>query len=243
MPEHMRKGEGVLFDSRKDAAVIFVYVTQTKKHALNGNPAALIKWLGAVYAALDDVLRQEFNDSVIKIETQHDHFLAVCGILEPREDATNVCVKAAVRIARSVAGIMQPDGEPTVVKLGVASGPLSGGVIGLEVPRFSVFGPPVVCAARMAMTARDSCEGNCALHLSDWSAKSLSDSFLKDECRVLGLKVAKRGEGMHIKGLGLQQTWEVSFVLCISAGQMPVLSPASRAALCYCEKSSCREPL
>ena len=51
----------------------------------------------AVYAALDDVLRKEFNKSIIKIETQHDHFLAVCGILESREDATDVCVNAAVR--------------------------------------------------------------------------------------------------------------------------------------------------
>jgi class 3 adenylate cyclase len=213
----MRKGEGVLFNSAKDAAVIFVYVTQTKKHALNGDAAALIQWLGAVYAAFDDVLRLEFNSSVIKIETQHDHFLAVCGILDPRDDAANVCVKAAVRMGRAIAGIMQPDGQPTVVKLGVAAGPLSGGVIGLEVPRFSVFGPPVVCAARMAMTAQESCSGSSVVHISDRAAKNLTRSFLEDDCIVEGLTCGKRGKGMQIKGLGFQQTWEVSSTfLCLS---------------------------
>ena len=65
--EHMRKGEGVLFDSQQDAAVLFVYVAESKRLALEHDTWLVLKWLSEVYAAFDDVLRQEFKNTIIKI--------------------------------------------------------------------------------------------------------------------------------------------------------------------------------
>ena len=87
---------------------------------------------------------------------------AVCGILEPLADATYECVRASIAIVKAVAkvkqvclpvqkyllysykstntdaeGATQPDGTPTLVKIGVSFGPLSGGVVGLEVSGFT----------------------------------------------------------------------------------------------------------
>jgi hypothetical protein len=69
----------------------------------------------------------------------------------------------------------------------------------LEVPRFSIFGPPVVNAARMAMTAKASSAGNAVVHLSDSAAKELlcQQHDLSREQIVL----QKRGEGMIVKVL------------------------------------------
>ena len=69
----------------------------------------------------------------------------------------------------------------------------------LEVPRFSIFGPPVVNAARMAMTAKASSAGNAVVHLSDSAAKELlcQQHDLSREQMVL----QKRGKGMLVKVL------------------------------------------
>ena len=69
----------------------------------------------------------------------------------------------------------------------------------LEVPRFSIFGPPVVNAARMAMTAKASSAGNAVVHLSDAAAEGLlfQQQHLSREQMVL----QKRGEGMIVKVL------------------------------------------
>merc|ERR1719183_2780389 len=93
--KHLRDGHDALLNSTHEAAVIFVYVTQVKTFSLTSDAPSVIKWLSSVYTAFDDVLQQEFRKSIIKIETQHDHFLAVSGIFDPREDASDVCIRAA----------------------------------------------------------------------------------------------------------------------------------------------------
>jgi class 3 adenylate cyclase len=207
--KHLRDGHDALLNSTHEAAVIFVYVTQVKTFSLTSDAPSVIKWLSSVYTAFDDVLQQEFRKSIIKIETQHDHFLAVSGIFDPREDASDVCIRAAARMARAISAVTQPDGQPTRIKIGVSAGRLSGGVVGLEVPRFSVFGQPVVSAARMAMSAEVSSTGSCKIHLSKKAKENLTAAFFEQDCPEIGVMLQKRGEGMNIKGLGFQETWTV----------------------------------
>ena len=68
----------------------------------------MIKWLTTVYAAFDEVLQRDFKTDIVKIETQHDHFLAVSGIFEPDGMAADLCVDAACRMAQAIADVKQP---------------------------------------------------------------------------------------------------------------------------------------
>ena len=124
-------GEGVLIESSRHAAVLFVYVCNLKELSLTADADGVIKWLSTVYAAFDEVLQRDFKTAIVKIETQHDHFLAVSGIFEPDGMAADLCVDAACRMAQAIADVKQPDGLPTMIKLGVSAGPLSGGVVGM----------------------------------------------------------------------------------------------------------------
>ena len=205
----MRSGEGVLIESTRHAAVLFVYVCNLKELSLTADADGVIKWLSTVYAAFDEVLQRDFKTDIVKIETQHDHFLAVSGIFEPDGMAADLCVDAACRMAQAIADVKQPDGLPTMIKLGVSAGPLSGGVVGMEFPRFSVFGQPVVSAARMASTASPTSQGAISVHLSKAASNLLTQNFVEQTIPKRGFALHKCGSGQDIKGLGFQQTWVV----------------------------------
>ena len=205
----MRSGEGVLIESTRHAAVLFVYVCNLTELSLTADADGVITWLSTVYAAFDEVLQKDFKTDIVKVETQHDHFLAVSGIFEPDGMAADLCVDAACRMAQAIANVKQPDGLPTMIKLGVSAGPLSGGVVGMDFPRFSVFGQPVVSAARMASTASPTSHGAVSVHLSKTAANLLSPNFFEQMLPRRGCTLRKCGKGQDIKGLGFQQTWVV----------------------------------
>eukprot|EP00960_Hanusia_phi_P073740 768077-Hanusia_phi.AAC.2 len=57
-------------------------------------------------------------------------------------------------------------------RVGISLGPVSGGVVGVENPRFSIFGDTVVIAARMASTAEPSKKNDFVIHMSEAAAKA-----------------------------------------------------------------------
>jgi hypothetical protein len=60
------------------------------------------------------------------------------------------------------------------------------------------------------------------VHLSGHARSKLTASFIGDTCKVMGMVVEKRGEGMHVKGIGFQQTWQVCVCVCVYRGCVSV---------------------
>ena len=61
-------------------------------------------------------------------------------------------MQAMLRCARAV--MMPHTGDPTVVRIGLHTGPVVTGLIGTKLPKFSVFGDAMNMASRMESTCR-----------------------------------------------------------------------------------------
>mmetsp|Transcript_2540 Transcript_2540/g.6089 ORF Transcript_2540/g.6089 Transcript_2540/m.6089 type:complete len:237 (-) Transcript_2540:502-1212(-) len=169
----------------------------------------VIKWVDTVFCSFDRVFACEFEESIVKVETQHNHLLAVSGCPNPREDSLEQMVRAAIRMVEASTRIIRPDGKRTTIRVGISLGPVSGGVVGVENPRFSIFGDTVVIAARMASTAEPSKKNDFVIHMSEAAAKAVSDEMLVRIRARWRCELTARGTGMMIKGKGMMQTYNL----------------------------------
>jgi len=204
----LRKGERHIADRYEEASVCFVYLAELQHMLQTQDNTQVLHWINAVQVAMDHALQKGFDvTQVSKVETFQDFYMIVCGCPVERADHSELIIDVAAALSDVAVRIVRPDGKPTAIKVGVSSGPLCAGVIGERSPRWSVFGDTVNTASRMASNALCSLPDKTNLHISSSTVRSLSPDFLQRIEQVYKLKLAKRGDGMDIKGKGFMHTF------------------------------------
>ena len=84
-----------------------------------------------------------------KIRTMGDSFMAVAGAPDPRPDHPGAAIDLARAVIDEMTAWRHATNEPLEVRVGLASGPLIGGVIGQRRMLFDVWGETVNTASRM----------------------------------------------------------------------------------------------
>jgi len=107
---------------------------------------ALIDELNELFTAFDNIV--EHNDCE-RIKTIGDAYLFVCGLPDPNpQHAANV-VRSAVQILRYLAKRNAVKPIDWRVRIGIHTGPVVGGVVGVKKYIYDVFGDTINTASRM----------------------------------------------------------------------------------------------
>nr|XP_037284222.1 soluble guanylate cyclase 88E-like [Rhipicephalus microplus] len=111
------------------------------------SPMQVVSWVNATFS-LFDLITDRYH--VFKVETVGQVYMLVSGAPERREDHAEQVCAAALEMLFSFQGKRQPfDEQGTFLRLGVHSGPVAAGVVGLKTLRYCLFGDTVNTAARM----------------------------------------------------------------------------------------------
>lgn len=209
-PELSRRflsGEHLVVDAIDEGTAMFIYLDGYKPLALQYGPAAAVKWVNAIFQRLDACI-DHASGAVVKVETFNNFVL----VFSTDRKHVRVCLSLAIAMLKSIRHITRPDGAPTSLKMGVSSGEFTTAIIGLQSPRFSIFGDTVNTASRMASSAAPATPASPFVHISLSSWHLLGAEGLDAWKRALGegIEIEARGEAVEIKGKGLMHTYALS---------------------------------
>jgi adenylate cyclase len=148
--DRLRHGESRIAESYPATTVVFCDIVASTPWVTSTEPARVVALLDDLFTRLDTLAA---TLGVEKIKTVGDSYMAVAGAPEARHDHAPAGVRFGLAILREVAAWRAANGVDLEVRVGAASGPAVGGVIGRQRMLFDIWGGTVTTASRMESTS------------------------------------------------------------------------------------------
>ena len=115
------------------------------------DPAVIVSELNDIYTAFDRI-GEQFGCE--RVRTNGDSYFGVSGVPDPVRDHAGSVASAAVRFLRYLDRRNETHPVKWIARIGVASGPVIGSVVGVQKYIYDVFGPAVATADAIRSTAK-----------------------------------------------------------------------------------------
>lgn len=142
----LARGERMIADQHASASVVFADVVNFTGLAASAPQRDLLLILNQLFSIFD---RLAARHGLEKIKTIGDAYVAVAGAPVAREDHARAAVEMAVEMHRAVARLAGLRRRNVRLRIGIASGPITAGVIGENRWAYDIWGDTVNTAARM----------------------------------------------------------------------------------------------
>jgi class 3 adenylate cyclase len=144
------------------------------------SPTELVQEIHKNFTAFDDIVE---NHGLEKIKTIGDAYLAVCGLPNETANHAQQVVKAALDIQKYING----SDSKFQIRIGVNSGPVVAGIVGVKKYAYDIWGDTVNTAARMEQNSETG-----KINISGSTYELVKDDFV---CEHRGkIKAKNKGE-------------------------------------------------
>ncbi|KAF5291191.1 hypothetical protein FQA39_LY14433 [Lamprigera yunnana] len=191
--EQLKRGHKVEAESFECVTIFFSDIVGFTATSAESTPLEIVNFLNDLYTCFDSIIE---NYDVYKVETIGDAYMVVSGLpirngkMHAAEIAT-MSLHLLSKVKNFV--IRHRPGKKLLLRIGIHSGPVCAGVVGLKMPRYCLFGDTVNTTSRMESTGLP-----LKIHCSKQCMELLT--FLG------GYYLVTRGE-IAIKGKGNQETY------------------------------------
>ncbi len=144
--DRIKQGEGSVADRIEPATVMFIDIVGFTKMSAVMPPEQVVRFLNDLFSELDAMTAKR---GLEKIKTIGDAYMVGSGVPEGRPDHADAAAWLALEIRDLVKSLETPDGNHLDVRIGIHTGPVVAGVIGVTKLSYDLWGDTVNTASRM----------------------------------------------------------------------------------------------
>lgn len=162
------------------------------------DPKELINELNDIYTSFDEIM---IKYDCERIKTIGDAYLAVCGMPEQNLRHAEMMLQASLEVMKYIELRSQSSPLKWKMRIGLHSGNVVGGIVGVKKYIYDVFGDTINTASRMENSSKP-----MKVNISEETYQYVKDSiFVKENNIVFENRVA-----VEVKGKGLMKMYFVS---------------------------------
>ncbi|XP_062554115.1 soluble guanylate cyclase 88E [Armigeres subalbatus] len=189
--DRLRRGENPIdtCEMFNSVSILFSDVVTFTEICSRITPMEVVSMLNAMYSIFDTLTER---NNVYKVETIGDAYMVVSGAPEKEQNHAEKVCDMALDMIEAITDLKDPStGSHLRIRVGVHSGAVVAGIVGLKMPRYCLFGDSVNTASRMESTSQA-----MKIHISQSTKNFLPPNY----------HVSERGE-IDVKGKGTMKTY------------------------------------
>ena len=184
----LKQDTSTIAENFAEVSVMFADIVGFTQMASSLSPNDLISVLNQVFSAFD---RLSEKHGLEKIKTVGDAYMVVGGLPTRRADHAEAIAEMALDIQSAIAQFREETGKDFNIRIGINTGPVVAGVIGIKKFSYDLWGDTVNIASRMESHGIPG-----QIHVTTATYERLRELYLFTE----------RGE-IHVKGKGEMTTY------------------------------------
>jgi adenylate cyclase len=167
--DRLKRGESTIAEHFADVNVMFADLAGFTELASHTAPVQLVNILNQIFSAFD---RLADSHGLEKIKTIGDAYMAVSGLAQQSDQSADAVAEMALDMCAAIKEFNAQNGLDFKLRVGINSGPVIAGIIGMRKFSYDLWGTTVNIASRMQSTCPIG-----AIHISAATRERLGDRF------------------------------------------------------------------
>jgi PAS domain S-box-containing protein len=144
--QRLKLAESNIADSFAEVTVLFADLVNFTELSAQIPATELVSFLNKIFSAFDQLAEKH---GLEKIKTIGDAYMVVGGLPTPRADHAQAIAEMALEMQEAIAQLQNNNGKPFRLRIGINTGPVVAGVIGMKKFIYDLWGDTVNVASRM----------------------------------------------------------------------------------------------
>ncbi len=184
----LKQGDGSLAELFDEATILFADIVGFTHMSAQMRPIELVDMLNRIFSTFDQLAERHRLE---KIKTVGDEYMVVGGLPVPMPDHVAAIAQMALDMQQAIQYFETPDGKPFAIRIGINTGSVVAGVIGIKKFAYDLWGDTVNVASRMESQGEPG-----RIQVTTTVYEMLKDQF----------KFEYRGT-VEVKGRGMMETY------------------------------------
>jgi class 3 adenylate cyclase len=176
----LKRSQRTIAESFEEVTVLFADLVDFTEYSTQTSPTELVEILNIIFSRFDRLAEQL---GIEKIKTIGDAYMVVAGLPTPRRDHAQAIAQMALDMQSAITQLNTELGESFNLRIGINSGPVVAGVIGIRRFSYDLWGDTVNTASRMESHGLPGC-----IQVSAATYERLKEEFLFEERSPIQVK-------------------------------------------------------